>query len=80
MTVSFFAGTCPDRPHPTAPSSLAWRREHPWQETAAGKDRARPVDVTLPARPPAYAAHEVAARAKQAWHAATGERAGAAEQ
>ncbi|EFN52744.1 hypothetical protein CHLNCDRAFT_138321 [Chlorella variabilis] len=28
--------------------------EHPWQEKAAGRDRAHPVDATLEARPPPY--------------------------
>ncbi|KAL4439975.1 hypothetical protein ABPG75_002976 [Micractinium tetrahymenae] len=40
-------------------------REHPWQESAAGKDRAHPVDTTLEPRQPPYWAHGVAASIKQ---------------
>lgn len=42
------------------------RREHPWQESAAGRDRARPVDATLEPGQPPYWAHGMVARARQA--------------
>jgi hypothetical protein len=50
-------------------------REHPWQEKAAGRDSARPVDASLDPRPPPYHAHHAATQIKQALHRATEGRA-----
>lgn len=50
-------------------------REHPWQEKAAGRDSARPVDASLDPRPPPYHAHQAATQIKQALHRATEGRA-----
>ncbi len=48
-------------------------RDHPWQESAAGRDRARPVDATLEPRQSPYWTHGMVARARQASRRSTPE-------